>query len=201
MSGDLTQITPLSSEWNYGHWSVQIKAVLQSKGIWRHAKGRIPEPIKESGERESEFRIRQKEHEMDESKALLILQQSLSQNVIPHVRHLETAYDIWEYLGTKYYGESDDETKSYSDQSPLWSSSEAAEMGYAHRTHMNALRDRFELLGKELKSMHDITAKELKSMQDIITRLDNQVCAIEKKQESKESLLRKPTETIPHLLA
>ena len=206
MSHDLKHIQRLNGQWNYGLWSVLVKTVLQSKGVWSHVKGIIPEPIKESEERKSDFRIRRKEHEMDAAKALGILQQSLSSVTVMDARYLETAYDVWEHLEKKYK-EQDCETDlpdlnasrapaeiavtqaremdmSDVDHFTPSSSREAVEIELKHTVDIQYLSNRLESVTKELNQIVERHAEA----QERIDRLDSRICAMVKKQESTESL-------------
>ena len=96
------EIQRLTGQSTYVLWRNQITAAHGRKGVWSHVEDRVPEPIKESGELESEFRNRQEEHEMDASNALVLLEQSLPKSILMDVQHLETAFDVWQHLKKKF---------------------------------------------------------------------------------------------------
>ena len=102
MPEDLNHIQRLTGQPTYDLWSVQIKAVLMSKGVWEHVQGSVIEPIQDPDESSAAFRARQNLHQLAASKASGILQQSLSKSIVMGIRTITDAHQIWHALRTKY---------------------------------------------------------------------------------------------------
>ncbi|KAI0997288.1 hypothetical protein K3495_g10899 [Podosphaera aphanis] len=96
-------IEQLKGQSSYRIWSVQIRSVLQSKGLWPYVLGGYSEPeMPEEGETKREFNARLKEYTIDKAKATGILQQSLSKYIILDVEFLDDPEHIWNFLESKY---------------------------------------------------------------------------------------------------
>ena len=104
MSDDVLgkHFTRLTGQSTYRIWSVRIRSVLQSQGLWAYVQGKVEEPEKEKDESARSFNNRLKEYEIEKSKTTGILQQSLSQDIILDVEYLEEPQDVWTYLKSKY---------------------------------------------------------------------------------------------------
>ena len=93
----------LKGQSTYRIWSVQIKSVLQSKGLWPYVLGSYSEPTSpEEGESKRVFNQRLKEYTIEVAKAAGILQQSLSKDIILDVQYIDNPDEIWDYLKSKY---------------------------------------------------------------------------------------------------
>ena len=93
----------LKGQSSYRIWSVQIKSILNSKGLWPYVIGKYSEPDSpEEGETKKSFNERLRDYTIDKAKAAGILQQSLSKDIILDVEFIEDPKDIWLYLKSKY---------------------------------------------------------------------------------------------------
>ena len=97
------QIECLKGQSSYRIWSVQIKSVLQSKGLWPYVQGKYSEPTSpEEGESKRDFNQRLKDYSIEDAKATGILQQSLSKDIILDVQYIDSPKEVWDYLKSKY---------------------------------------------------------------------------------------------------
>ncbi|KAI0993623.1 hypothetical protein K3495_g14561, partial [Podosphaera aphanis] len=98
-----SHIECLKGQSSYRVWSVQIKSVLQSRGLWPYVLGLYKEPNElEEGESKKDFNIHLRDFYIEKAKAAGILQQSLSKDIILDVEFIEDPCDIWTFLKSKY---------------------------------------------------------------------------------------------------
>ena len=103
MSDDIGKhIQCLQGQASYRLWSVQIKSVLKSKGLWGFVDPGRPSPTQRSKqvttssgststelEDEYDWQERVAKHKMDKGKAAGLLKQSLGQTIIMDVQYLD----------------------------------------------------------------------------------------------------------------
>ncbi|KAI1007728.1 hypothetical protein K3495_g492 [Podosphaera aphanis] len=98
-----SHIECLKGQSSYRVWSVQIKSVLQNRGLWPYVLGKYEEPNEpEEGESKKDFNIQLRNFYIEKAKASGILQQSLSKDIILDVEFIEDPCDTWTFLKLNY---------------------------------------------------------------------------------------------------
>ena len=97
MGGHSNTIRKLVGSENYRTWNVQVKALLESKDLWKFIDTATP-PIQRKEESEEDFAERLSIHHSKKAEAKFIIISNVSGEIVLDLECVSNATDAWTFL-------------------------------------------------------------------------------------------------------
>ena len=92
----------LKGQDNYQLWFIRMKGVLQGQSLWTYLTGDRKEPSKKENEDDEDFSDRMDKYWQNCHKARGLIIQTVSNEILLNLEHIESAKECWDYLQEQY---------------------------------------------------------------------------------------------------